>query len=31
MTFNIDLTNPLIRTYVQEGLNAGRLHFMVTP
>lgn len=30
MTFNVDLTNPLIRTYVQEGLNAGRLHFMVT-
>lgn len=30
MTFTIDLTNPLIRAYVQEGLNAGRLHFMVT-
>ena len=30
MTFTIVLTNPLIRAYVQEGLNAGRLHFMVT-
>lgn len=30
MTFTINLTNPLIRAYVQEGLNAGRLHFMVT-
>lgn len=30
MTFTIDLSDPLIRAYVQEGLHAGRLHFMVT-
>jgi len=30
MTFTIDVADPLIRAYVQEGLNAGRLHFMVT-
>lgn len=30
MTFTIDLTNPLVRAYVQEGLDAGRLQFMVT-
>ena len=30
MTFTIDLSNPLVRAYVQEGLHAGRLQFMVT-
>jgi hypothetical protein len=30
MNFAIDIGNPAIRTYVQSGLNAGRLQFMVT-
>jgi hypothetical protein len=30
VTFSIDTTDPLIRSYVQEGLNAGRLQFMIT-
>ena len=30
MVFTVDLSDPSIRSYVQEGLNAGRLHFMIT-
>jgi hypothetical protein len=30
MTFTIDLSNPQVLAYVQEGLDAGRLQFMVT-
>ena len=28
--FALDLSNPLVRSYLQEGLNAGRLQLMVT-
>lgn len=28
--FTVNLSNPLVRDYVQQGLNAGRLQFMVT-
>lgn len=28
--FALDLSNPLVRNYLQEGLNAGRLQLMVT-
>jgi len=30
MVFTVDLSDPAIRSYVQQGLDAGRLHFMVT-
>jgi len=30
MEFTVDLSNPLIRAYVQAGLHAGRLQFMVS-
>lgn len=30
MEFNVNLSNPLIRAYVQAGLHAGRLQFMVS-
>lgn len=30
MVFTVDLSDPSIRSYVQQGLHAGRLHFMVT-
>lgn len=30
MIFTIDLSDPSIRAYVQQGLHAGRLHFMIS-
>jgi len=30
LTFSIDTSDPLVRSYLQEGLNAGRLQFMIT-
>jgi hypothetical protein len=29
-SFAINLTDPLIKSYIQDGLHAGRLHFMLT-